>query len=353
MMAKWQRSWYSKPLNSASLCTNCVQSGDGSKGVAVGTRIAVIADPEDDVSTLEIPADETPKKESAPSQPKASEPAQQTEAAPSKTDAPKPKGQGKEQTRPLYPSVEILLHTHNLNAKDIPPTGPNNRLLKGDVLAYLDKIPQSAPAKESSRITKLAHLDLSNIKPAAPKTPPKAAVEAPKEAVAEAPVSITVPVSLSAVLEVQKRMQNSMGITLPLSTFIARAIALANEDLPVTGKRIPTADELFHSIIGMDKISTKRTSDGKFAPRIMAIPDRSGLAFAPKKAVMKKADPFDDLIGGKKHTVGGVTKRGALGAVGESNVFSLSVKKEEERRAKVFLERVKSVLEVEPGRLVL
>jgi hypothetical protein len=223
------------------------------------------------------------------------------------------------------------------------------------VLAYLDKIPSSAPANESSRITKLTHLDLSNIKPAAPKAPPPKTAEVPKEAAAEIPISITVPVSLSAVLGVQKRMQTSLGITLPLSTFIARAIALANEDLPVTGKRTPTADELFNSVIGIDKISTgKRVSDGTFSPRIMAIPDRSGLAIAPKTFAAKKADPFDELIGGKgKKSVGGFGRTGALGAVGESNVFSLSVKKNDETRAKVFLERVKSVLEVEPGRLVL
>ena len=34
-----------------------IMQGDGSKGVAVGTRIAVIAEEGDDVSTLEIPAD--------------------------------------------------------------------------------------------------------------------------------------------------------------------------------------------------------------------------------------------------------------------------------------------------------
>jgi hypothetical protein len=328
------------------------QSGDGSKGVAVGTRIAVIADPEDDVSTLEIPAEETPKKEAAP-EPKASEPSSKTEttAPESKSSSPKPKGKGKEQTRPLYPSVELLLHANHLSASDIPPTGPNNRLLKGDVLAYLEQIPSSAPAAVSSRISKLSHLDLSNIKPAAPKTSPKAAAEAPKPQ-PEVPVSLTVPVSLSAVLEVQKRMQNSLGITLPLSTFIARAIALANEDLPVTGPRTPTADELFHSIVGLDRVSAgKKFADGKFSPRIMALPDRGGLSIAPKAG--KKSDLFDDILGGKKSSVGGIRNTGVFGAVGEANVFSLSVKKEEERRAKVFLERVKSVLEVEPGRLVL
>lgn len=36
-----------------------------------------------------------------------------------------------------------------------------------------------------------------------------------------------------------------------------------------------------------------------------------------------------------------------------SNVFSVSVAKGEEKRARVFLERVKTILQVEPGRLVL
>ena len=35
------------------------------------------------------------------------------------------------------------------------------------------------------------------------------------------------------------------------------------------------------------------------------------------------------------------------------NVFSISVAKGEEKRARVFLERVKTILQVEPGRLVL
>ena len=41
------------------------------------------------------------------------------------------------------------------------------------------------------------------------------------------------------------------------------------------------------------------------------------------------------------------------GVDGASNVFSVSVGKGEEKRARVFLERVKTVLQVEPGRLVI
>ena len=36
-----------------------------------------------------------------------------------------------------------------------------------------------------------------------------------------------------------------------------------------------------------------------------------------------------------------------------TNVFSVSVPRGEEKRARVFLERVKTILQLEPGRLIL
>jgi hypothetical protein len=248
---------------------------------------------------------------------------------------------------------------HHLNAEDITPTGPNGRLLKGDVLAYLDQIPSSYPKELASRFSKLSHLDLSNIKPAAPKeTAPKqeSAPAVEEEKAPEPPVNVVVPVSLTAVLEVQRRMQDSIGITLPLSTFIARAIALANEDLPHP-RRAPTADELFHSVLGLDKVHhrTKLTKNGSFNPQIVALPDPSLRMSSSPRPAKNKADAFDEIIGTTKNrtAVPAVRGPGALGAVGAERMFRLSVGKEDERRAKVFLERVKSVLEAEPGRLVL
>ncbi len=51
-----------------------------------------------------------------------------------------------------------------------------------------------------------------------------------------------------------------------------------------------------------------------------------------------------------------VPPQGIMGSYGSgeaSNVFSVSAAKGEEKRARVFLERVKTILQVEPGRLVL
>ncbi len=41
--------------------------------------------------------------------------------------------------QPLSPAVQRLVDENNLDASKIPATGPNGRLLKGDVLAYLEK----------------------------------------------------------------------------------------------------------------------------------------------------------------------------------------------------------------------
>lgn len=311
----------------------------------------MLAESGDDLSSLEIPAEEPVEKKSAPKEESKSAPepsksssseSKPSESKPSEAKS-KPPGKGQKQ-KTVLPSVEILLHKHNLKAEDIPSTGPTGRLLKGDVLAYLNEISSSAPSEIASKIAKLSHLDLSNIKPAAKPAPAKAA--APQETAPEPAVSLNVPVSLAAVLQVQKRMQDSLGITLPLSTFIARAIALANEDLPFTTKS-PTANDLFNSVLGLDNIHGTKTKNGAFAPQIVALPDLSGL----RMTASKKADLFDDIVGIVKGK--SAPKQVKTAVVGAENVFRLSVEREEEKRAKVFLERVKIVLEAEPARLVL
>jgi hypothetical protein len=216
----------------------------------------------------------------------------------------------------------------------------------------MDKISADYPKEVQRRFTTLSHLDLSNIKVAPPKEK-KEAKKVVEEVKEEAPVNLTVPVSLSAVLEVQKRMSETLGITLPLSTFLARAVALANEDLPAS-RSAPTADELFDAVLGLDKVHTRRTKNGVFQPEIVALPDPSLRLSRPAPRKAKKADLFGELVAvPSKNIVPGRRIPGAKNVIGAENIFSLSVDKVEEKRAKVFLERVKTVLEAEPGRLVL
>ncbi len=350
------------------------QQQDGSKGVQVGSRIAIIAETDDDLSTLSLPAEE-PFQASSPQETlksgidtsKSSEP--QAEAPPTSKaeDTPPPKSsqpsskssqpasKPQKQTYPLYPSIAQLLHEKGLmsEADQIPASGPKGRLLKGDVLAYLGQINKSYPSQQSARITKLGHLDLSNIKAVPSKPIEPSPPKAPKEPTPEPPTDtkIAIPISLSSVLQVQDRIQQTLGVTLPLSTFLTRAIELANDDLPSSAK--PTADDLFNDVLGLSKIGARKMSRGRYMPQITALPSKPFQRPAPRR----ERDIYDILAGVKEEgRKGGVIPPGMMGGSKEgdsTNVFSVSAKTGEEKRARVFLKRVKTILQVEPGRLIL
>ncbi|KAF1933918.1 uncharacterized protein M421DRAFT_87987 [Didymella exigua CBS 183.55] len=337
--------------------------GDNSKQVQVGTRIAITAEPGDDLSSLELPAENAaPKQADAPTE----QPKQASKSVPKeeRTSTPSPQKSEKKassskastQTYPLYPSVEQLLKTNGLSKADadkIPASGPGGRLLKGDVLAYVGKIQESYPSELADRFKKLSHLDLSNIKvmpkKEAPAKKPSAAAAAPK-VIEELPVEIALPISLTAVTEVQKRVKDSIGVFLPLSTFIARATELANEELPKSKTAKPTADELFNAVLGLDKVAGKSFSRGSYVPQVTSLPPTT-VSIRPSS--FKKPDVLEILAGKKSVVRGAKAVGGAQRAVGTLNVFSVSVPKGDEKRGRVFLERVKAVLEAEPGRLVV
>jgi hypothetical protein len=135
---------------------------------------------------------------------------------------------------------------------------------------------------------------------------------------------------------------------LPSSTFVARAAELANEDLPRSKTAKPSADDLFNAVLGLDKVAGKKYSRGTFIPQISGF-DPSPKARTP--ASSRKSDVLD-MLSGKKVTRG-PSKASGTTAKSISPVVSVSVPKGDERRGQVFLERFKSALELEPGRLVV
>lgn len=177
-----------------------VLENDGASGVAVGKPIALLAEPGDDLASLEKPSLES---ESAAPKEEAKEPKEEVKEQPKKqSEEPKP-AQKKESTdsngvfgganpaQKLFPSVELLLHQNSISFDDaiskIPASGPKGRLLKGDVLAYLGDIKKDSVANIAKFIKSREHLDLSNIQLAEPK--PKDA-EKPKSAEPEKPSNI-------------------------------------------------------------------------------------------------------------------------------------------------------------------
>jgi len=218
-------------------------------------------------------------------------------------------------------------------------------------LAYVGKIQESYPSELADGFKKRSQLDLSNIKVMPKKEAPAkkaAAAEAPK-VVEDLPVEIALPISLTAVTECQKRVKDSIGVFLPLTTFIARAAELANENLPKSKTAKPTADELFNAVLGLDKVSGSSFSRGNFVPQMTSLPPTT---VSTRSSSFKKPDILE-VLAGKKTAARGAKAAGAQTVIGPLNVFSVSVPKGDEKRGRVFLERVKAVLEAEPGRLVV
>ena len=259
------------------------------------------------------------------------------------------------QAYPLYPSVAHLLHEKGIPSSEvdkIPASGPKGRLLKGDVLAYLGTISASYASDSSKRISKLGHLDLSNIQLAAPPGPKKkATTPAPQAPPREPDAVIAVSISFKAVLDVQRRIQEALGITLPLSEFISRATEIANDDLPRPVNYKPSADELYNQVLGLDKLNSQ-VSRGSYLPQVQAL-SNAGAASSPAVGPVKEVDIFD-ILAGKPSPAKAFEAPVTRHVGGEADtVLSVLAPGEEEKRARVFLERVKTILQVEPGRLVL
>ncbi|OAA58556.1 filamentation protein [Niveomyces insectorum RCEF 264] len=361
---------------------------DGSKGVRVGARIAVLAEPDDDLASLEMPPDE-PAVAAAPSSSsdasaEAKDPQESAKpaaplpspAAASSSSSRAPKKQP--QKYPLLPSVAQLIKERGLDAASVvgqmTPTGPGGRLLKGDVLAYLGQVPADVPATLETQFEQRGHLDLSNIKvKAAPQPPPAAGVaaaggKAEPQAAGEKKTTTTVvslPVSLAAVVDVQDKIQASLGVFMPVSTFVARATDVANDALPRAGPPPPPSSaELFDALVAPTAAAAARAAAapvpltrGHYQPQVSALPTTA--TTPPKKTAVATAATPDiiDVLSGKAKTAlrpRTSAPRQAPPAVSTGiNFFSVAVPKAEEKRAKVFLERLKIVLENEPGRLVL
>lgn len=347
-----------------------IMQGDGAKAIKVGARIAVLAEDGDDISALEIPPDETaaaketrqkqPKSEASAPSPQRSEattPAQPAaeEAATKKA----PSGRPSRVIYPLLPSVAQLVREKGIDESavaQIVPTGPNGRLLKGDVLAHLGVINQQTPATISERFEKLSHLDLSNIKLAKPSPKPQQQkAEAP--AAAKRPTTgllqVSLPVSFDAALEARKKLRKSLGIEMPLSQYVERASFIANDLLPVPADHQPTADDLFDQVLGLAHSNGPATSRGSYTPQITGGYEAPAAAtvVAKKSTARRQPDIIDVLAGPSRPP-----RRPARQAPSSSPspVFiSLTVPKTEEKRAKAFLERFKLVIEEEPENLVL
>ncbi|KAF3902243.1 hypothetical protein AA313_de0202585 [Arthrobotrys entomopaga] len=299
----------------------------GKDQVQVGTRIGILADVDDDISSLEIPPEDKPVQQESTS----AEPEKEVKPAPSESKPPsKPQSSEKtEDTAPSHdhkprknpfvasPGLTHLLHMNGLEMSDIKGTGPGGRVLKGDVLAHLGKIDKEKPKTIAGEIAKLAKLDLSNIVPKKiePKKEEKAE-EVVKKIDPMEEVEVSLPISLARVSDGHR----------PVADFIARAVEYANSGLP-SSKIPPSTSQLFDEILGLPSVK----AEPKYAVKV------SGYKPTPAQPVV--SDLFDEIIG--------VAKPKPSSAIQERTVkeFKVKVPFVDRDRAEFFLAKVRFSLE--------
>ena len=118
--------------------------------VEVGALLGVIEEGAAGAESAAPAAAEAPAPEPAPAPP-APEPAAAAAPPPAPEAAPAPAPAAKPPAKPLSPAVRKLVDDNSLDAAQIPSTGKDGRLTKGDVLDYIAKggaakAPAAAPA---------------------------------------------------------------------------------------------------------------------------------------------------------------------------------------------------------------
>ena len=278
---------------------------DGATGIPVGKPIAFLAEPGDDLATLEKPLLEeatAEKKDEKKEDEKAPEPAPKPQE---KKQEPAPTQQKTDQLRDttvfnaanpqkaLFPSVERLLHKHNISAEDayakIPASGPNGRILLGDVLAYLGDIDKSAVAKVANYIKDREHLDLSNIKIAPPK---EKADKAPEKEAAE-------PVKPSNILHIEFTSELGEGISKEKFRFaFERALESAKRQTYATRfpeySRSPVASSLYENDDIFDDLLVAPVSKDRFEVFDVSY---QFIGETSATGVTNAYDDFDELLG--------------------------------------------------------
>jgi pyruvate/2-oxoglutarate dehydrogenase complex dihydrolipoamide acyltransferase (E2) component len=134
---------------------------DGTHNIKVGKTIAVLAEKGDDISSVELLAEDSQSTQLAVSNP--------DPAGTNTMEQPSQKG-SLDHEKSLHfallypPAVLRLLQEYGIEEpKAIPATGPKGRLLKGDILAYVGSIKSDAPKTLMEILAKKQNLDLSNI----------------------------------------------------------------------------------------------------------------------------------------------------------------------------------------------
>lgn len=335
-----------------------------------------MAEPNDDLASLEIPAPvegsgsakaPEPKEESKPKEEPKPKAESTRKEAPSKASESSRSDSGlavkANPNQTLFPSVLSLAAENKLSKEkvieSISASGPNGRILKGDILAYLGKVPQKSVEELTSSIKKREHLDLSNIvvksvdsskseSSASGTKDGKTSEKSSEKAIKATPPPKPEPVVLNGLFTVadisalQGQLEASLGSPVSLKSLIDKAskLALSEAYSRKSHKKSVLYDSVFEDIIAPNTIGQLPFTVTLKYPE----------PFAPViKTLQPKSDDFYDLL---------VPKASKSAAVSTSELLKVDVTLNgkypgADAKAKVYLDRLGYYLAQGKSQLVL
>ena len=247
-----------------------------------------------------------PKPKAAPAAaPKPPAPAAEPVPAPAPATA-EPPVSGEAAAAALSPSVARLVREHDLEASEIPASGPHGRLTKADVLAHLEQAPPpAAPAPAPAAPT--APAAGAGEEEVVPMTPLRRRI-ADRLVQAQHTAAILTTfneIDMSAVMALRTRYKDRFaqrhGVGLGFMSFFARACIAAVHDVPAVNAEIRGGDIVYKKYVHLGvAVGTERglvvpvvhhAERMSFAEIEKEIERLAGLARAGKLSI-------DDLSGG-------------------------------------------------------
>ncbi|KAH9037298.1 dihydrolipoamide acetyltransferase [Lactarius hengduanensis] len=205
---------------------------DGSKGVAVGSTIAVLAEEGDDLSgAAELAAsasEEAPPtpKEKAPEPPKS--PAPSNEASPSTTSAKPELAKGDRIF--ASPIAKKIALERGIPLSKVKGSGPEGRIIREDVEKYKPELASSTagPSTPGDPSADYTDIPLSNMRRTIAARLAESKVQAPH-------FYLTVDIQMDKVMKLREVFNKSLaekGAKLSINDFVVKAVAKALEDVP-------------------------------------------------------------------------------------------------------------------------
>lgn len=253
----------------------------------------------------------------------------------------------------------------------VPASGPKGRVLKGDILAYLGKIPRSDVDSLADTIEKWQHLDLSNItikkaQPSAPSSAPSPAKDAaasaapssksetpsepPKKKAPEPKPKLVLNsvYTLAEINNLKQTLDTTIGTSASAKSLVEKASKLALRDSiklskSVQAKKSVLIDPIFEELLApsVSSLAGKKP----FSVSIKYPQTSSKLAFSSSSS----KDFYDDLLGG-------VGRKSAV--VPSSELLTVDVTVDESypggaAKAQIYLDRLGYYLSQGKGELIL